>query len=172
MKEEGGGSDFGPVMFDLCDAALWLSPPERTGETQRAAENERDDRISGEIMPAIDGRNLAGRGDPHQEDGAEKIGDERDRYRARQQNETPRHLQPCQLAEDQADHERRLERTYAAAGFVYSHDSGRDPDQIALNLRRYSEQRDRFRRQRRDGSHQALDDRLLDGADPRNGDET
>ena len=108
-----------------------------------------------------------GRRDPDQKERASEIRHDRDRQRAEDEHATLRHRQPLQFAEEQTDHQRRLERPHSAARFVHAHHAATYPDQIPFQLRWHAEERHHFRRHRRHRPHQALHDRVLDRRNPR-----
>ncbi len=76
-----------------------------------------------------------------------------------------------QLTQKQGDKERRLHRTNAAAGLVNSHPPGADLNDVAVLDRGDAQKPHGFNRDGGDVRHQPLDEGLLKGDGPGNGNE-
>src|SRR4051812_26738669 len=158
------------ISYFVIPTSYFLVAPQRCRDPQRAKEHDRDDRISRYVVPSLYRGDVLGCRDPDEKKSAPEIRDNRDRECPKNKEDSPNRRQPFQLPKKQSDHERGLERAHSAAGFVYPDQSGAHPDEIAFQLRRNSEQGNRFRSDSRNRAHQPLDDRLFDRCDPRDRD--
>src|SRR5947199_327362 len=85
------------------------------------------------------------RHNPNEKDRATEISSERNRDCAGSKHEAAQDRQSFQFAEKQTNHQRGLQRTHAAARFVYTDKSAAYPDEVSFQMRRNSKQRDRLR---------------------------
>src|SRR5205085_10297340 len=91
-----------------------------------AAENEDDNGVAKEIVPAIYRGQTATRRDPDQGICAQKIGDESNGNGACEQEQTVTNRETFYFTEKQPDHEGGLERADAAACFTHADNSVRE----------------------------------------------
>ena len=167
-----------PLSLDLCPLISDVCLPRRTlgrgtyaqqrRYAKRPDKNGSNDRVPGEIVPAVNGRNILRGGDPDEKKCARVIAHERNCGGGAEKRDAPRDRQSLQFAKKEPDHERGLQRAHTAARFVHTYEPGAHPNQIAFQLGRNTEQVRRFACQRRDGMHQALNDRRFHRRHPRN----
>ena len=86
-------------------------------------------------MPATNLGEVFRRGNADQKNCADKISQQRHGNSERNERHAAEYRQSFQFAEEQPDRERRLQRTNAAARFVYADEAVANADQIAFDLR-------------------------------------
>jgi hypothetical protein len=149
-----------------------LLPSAQYGSQENGANADgAENKVPRAIMPQFHGgESLIGR-DPNEEKGAGEVRANREDKRAEDQPNPPGDGQSRQIAEEQPNHQRGLERTDATAGFVDTNHSGINSNEIALELRGNPTERRDFARSHSHPSHQKLDQRHLDDQQPGNRDE-
>ena len=136
-------------------------------DAQQTDEYDHQHRHPRRVVVPVQRRRPVLRGDPHQERGAEHVGDHRHPDTARQQNGPARDRQPREFPEEQSRHEHRLQGTDAAARLVDPHHLVPHADEVALLFRRDTQKVHAVGGKARDAALQTLDERLLRAARPR-----
>src|SRR5438105_3516843 len=96
-RTEAGGRRTVNPLADLwpLTSDLWLCAfAQQNGKPQRAKKDDRDNHVPRDVVPAIDGGNIFGRGDPDEKEGASEIRHQRKQNGADDEQTTLREREP------------------------------------------------------------------------------